>query len=158
MCLCVRVCMRACLCKLPSVQCGSVAEHRVMWGELHRGCNDISCSFSCVFSDSLLFTPIPWFVSGDSLPHPFQTEQNRTAPTGRGRSLVCWVMSVFGEDECVGSGGLDESGEGEKRRVWVGGNTRSPTEMLNSITDWKRGKRTLYKDEEKRSTFNLCAI
>lgn len=90
--------------------------------------------------------------------HPFQTEQNRTAPTGRGRSLVCWVMSVFGEDECVGSGGLDESGEGEKRRVWVGGNTRSPTEMLNSITDWKRGKRTLYKDEEKRSTFNLCAI
>lgn len=84
--------------------------------------------------------------------------QNRTAPTDRGKSLVCQMMSVFGEDDCVGGGGLDESGRGKEKSMCGGGNTGSPTEMLNSVTDGKRRKITLYKEEEKRSTFNLCAI
>lgn len=54
--------------------------------------------------------------------------------------------------------GWDESGGGEEKSMCGGGKLRSPTEMLNSITEQKRRKRTLYKDEEKRSTFNLCAI
>lgn len=46
---------------------------------------------------------------------------------------------------------------GKKSVVGDKSGTRSPTEMLNSITDRKRGNRSLYKDEEKSSTFNLCA-
>lgn len=92
--------------------------------------------------------------------HPFhavRTKQNGATPTDRGRSLVCWVMSVFGEDECVGWWGVRWVWRWEKKSV-VGdkSGTRSPTEMLNSITDRKRGN-SLYKDEEKSSTFNLCA-
>lgn len=83
--------------------------------------------------------------------------QNRAAPTDRGKSLVCRMMSVFGEDDCVGSGGLDESGRGKERSMCGGGSTRSPTEMLNSVADRTRRKITLYKVEEKRSTFNLHA-
>lgn len=45
------------------------------------------------------------------------------------------MTSVFGEDECVGGGGLDESGGEEEKSMCGGGNMRSPTEMLNSITD-----------------------
>lgn len=67
----------------------------------------------------------------ETLPsHGVQTDKNRAAPTGRGR--ICGVMSLFGEDESVGGRGLDESsGSG-------GGNARSPTEMLESITEEQR--------------------
>lgn len=54
--------------------------------------------------------------------HPFHavhTEQSRTAPTGRGKSSVCRMMSVFGEDG-GGDGGVEES---EKRGGCVGEET-----------------------------------
>lgn len=86
------------------------------------------------------FLPFLDLCQEQRLTHFVLYRQNRTAPTGRGRSLVCRMMSVFGEDECVSGGGgreggVDESGRGEEKSMCGGGNTRSPTEMLNSITD-----------------------
>lgn len=93
-----------------------------MRGELQYGCNDVSALFSCsrcVFSDSLFFSLLLLDLCQEpKLTHFMVYRLNRAAPTGRGKSSVCQMMSVFGEDECDGVvGGTDESG---KRRVCEG--------------------------------------
>lgn len=132
----------------------------VIRGELLWRYNYISGFFSCsgcVFPGGLFFLPFTDSCEELRLTHLTMFRQRRTAPTGRGRSLVCPMMSVFGEDECVGLvGGLDESSKGKEECMCGGGNTRSPTEMLNSITQWKREEDSL-QGWRKRSTFNLGA-
>lgn len=129
-----------------------------MWGEVHPGYNDISGSFSCVFSDSLLFSPIPWFVSVDS---PISCCTDRTEQMSPHRQRKEFVLlndvSVWRKWVCWWWG-VRWAGWRERETCGLGGGGESPTEKLNSITDWKRGRRTLYKDEEKRSTFNLCNL
>ncbi len=57
------------------------------------------------FLTACFFLPFLDLCQELRLTHFMLYRQNRTAPTGRGRSLVCRMMSVFGEDECVGGGG-----------------------------------------------------
>lgn len=66
-------------------------------------------SLSCVFSDSQFFLPSHSLICVKRLTHFMQYREKRTASICREGSLVCWMMSLFGEDERVG--GSDESCE-----------------------------------------------
>ena len=124
----------------------------------------LACFFSVAdvcFLTACFYSPVPWFVSGAET-HPFHAvETGQNSPHRQRKEFVlsndvsvwrgwlCWWWWWWGRVRWVWQRGREEY-------VCVGGggrNMRSPTEMLNSITDWKRGMRTLYKDEEKRSTF-----
>lgn len=69
------------------------------------------------------------------------------------------MMSVFGEDECVSSGGgFSEGKEGSVPCVCVcvlvGANSRSPTELLNSATD--RENRGLFTRMKQNVPLLIC--
>lgn len=118
--------------------------------------NDIFSSFLCVFCQPVcFFTPFHCLICVRRLTHFMLYRQKRTAPTCRGGSLVCWMMSVFGEDECVSSGGGSVKG---KRVVCVcvlvGANSRSPTELLNSVTD--RENRGLFTRMKQNVPLLIC--
>lgn len=112
-----------------------------------------------VFSDSLFF-----FLSLLDLCQELKFtrfmvyRRNRAAPTGRGKSSVCQMMSVFGEDECDdGGGGIDESG---KRRVCVEEATSNPPKRcetsLQTERERERGRELFTRLKGKRIPLLIC--
>ena len=102
----------------------------------------------CVFSDREVFFSSHRLicVRGWDSTHFTVYRQNRAAPTGRRKELgllndvsvwrgwVCWWRWWWWWWWRWGVGWVWRRG---RRSMCGGGNTRSPTEMLNSITDWK---------------------
>lgn len=78
-----------------------VSVKRVAWGDLHQLWWYIKVVPVCFLTASF-FLPPHFFICVSRLT---QYRQKRTAPTCREGSLVCWMMSLFGKDECVGGGG-----------------------------------------------------
>lgn len=128
-------------------------------GHVRRTALRMQWCIRCVFFWQIFFPAIAWLVSGAET-HPFyavQTVQNSPHREQRKEFSLTNDVSVWrGWVWWWWWGGV--TWVWENKSLCGGGNMRSPTEMLNSFTDWKREKRTLYKDEEKRSPFNLFAI